>query len=55
VLLSGHHADIQRWRRDQSLEITAQRRPDLIEAARGAGRLSPEDERVLAALYTRRL
>lgn len=53
VLLSGHHADIQRWRRAQSLEITARRRPDLIEAARLAGRLSPEDERVLAALYTR--
>ncbi|MFM8666171.1 MAG: tRNA (guanosine(37)-N1)-methyltransferase TrmD [Betaproteobacteria bacterium] len=55
VLLSGHHADIQRWRRVQSLEITARRRPDLIEAARAAGRLSPEDEQVLAALYTRGL
>ncbi len=51
VLLSGHHADVQRWRRAQSLEITARRRPDLIEAARWAGRLSPEDEQVLAALY----
>ena len=51
VLLSGHHADIQRWRRARSLEITARRRPDLIEAARAAGRLSREDEQVLAALY----
>jgi tRNA (guanine37-N1)-methyltransferase len=51
VLLSGHHADIQRWRRAQSLAITARRRPDLIEAARAAGRLSREDEQVLAALY----
>jgi tRNA (guanine37-N1)-methyltransferase len=51
VLLSGHHADIQRWRRARSLEITARRRPDLIEAARTAGRLSREDEQVLAALY----
>jgi len=52
VLLSGHHADIQRWRRAQSLEITARRRPDLIEAARASGRLSPEDELFLSALYT---
>jgi tRNA (guanine37-N1)-methyltransferase len=51
VLLSGHHADIQRWRRARSLEITARRRPDLIEAARAAGRLSREDEAILAALY----
>lgn len=51
VLLSGHHAEILRWRRAGSLEVTARRRPDLIEAARAAGRLSPEDEKVLAGLY----
>ena len=50
VLLSGHHADIARWRRDQSLTITAQRRPDLIVAARQAGRLSKADEQTLAQL-----
>lgn len=50
VLLSGHHARIARWRREQSLRLTAQRRPDLIEAARAAGRLSPDDERFLAGL-----
>jgi len=50
VLLSGHHADIARWRREQSLELTARRRPDLIEAARAAGKLTPADERFLAAL-----
>jgi tRNA (guanine37-N1)-methyltransferase len=50
VLLSGHHADIARWRRERSLEITARRRPDLIAAARAAGRLSPADERFLAVL-----
>ena len=49
-LLSGHHAQIARWRREQSLQLTAQRRPELITAARAAGRLSKEDERVLAAL-----
>ena len=50
VLLSGHHAEIARWRRDQSLVITAQRRPDLIVLARQAGRLSTADEQTLARL-----
>jgi tRNA (guanine37-N1)-methyltransferase len=50
VLLSGHHAQIERWRRDQSLAITARRRPDLIDAARAAGRLSKADEKTLKAL-----
>lgn len=48
VLLSGHHADIRRWRREQSLALTATRRPELIEAARAAGRLSKADEAFLA-------
>ncbi|CAN7299809.1 MULTISPECIES: tRNA (guanosine(37)-N1)-methyltransferase TrmD [unclassified Variovorax] len=47
VLLSGHHVQIERWRRDQRLAITLQKRPELIEAARAAGRLSPVDEKVL--------
>jgi tRNA (guanine37-N1)-methyltransferase len=38
-LLSGHHAQIDRWRRDQRLSLTARERPDLIAAARAAGRL----------------
>jgi len=50
VLLSGHHAAIARWRRERSLELTARRRPDLIAAARAAGRLSPADERFLTSL-----
>ena len=50
VLLSGHHGDIARWRRRQSLELTARRRPDLIVAARAAGRLSSADEAWLAGL-----
>jgi tRNA (guanine37-N1)-methyltransferase len=38
VLLSGHHAEIARWRREQSLRLTdGRRRPDLIAAARAAG------------------
>jgi len=50
VLLSGHHADIARWRRERSLELTARRRPELIDAAREAGRLSKADEKFLAGL-----
>lgn len=30
VLLSGNHSRIEQWRREQSLERTAQRRPDLL-------------------------
>ena len=29
VLLSGHHAEVARWRRDQSEAVTRERRPDL--------------------------
>jgi tRNA (guanine37-N1)-methyltransferase len=50
VLLSGHHAEIARWRRERSLELTARRRPELIDAARAAGRLSRADERFLKSL-----
>ena len=50
VLLSGHHARIARWRREQSLALTARRRPDLIAAARAAGRLSAQDEGYLQSL-----
>jgi len=30
ILLSGSHANIERWRREQALERTRQRRPDLL-------------------------
>jgi tRNA (guanine37-N1)-methyltransferase len=50
VLMSGHHAQIERWRRERSLELTARRRPELIAAARAAGRLSKADEAFLTAL-----
>ena len=53
VLLSGHHAQIERWRRDRRLEATLRSRPDLIEAARAAGRLDKTDERILAALASK--
>ena len=31
VLLSGHHANIEKWRKEQSLKRTKERRPDLLE------------------------
>ena len=33
VLLSGHHVNIEKWRREQSVIRTAKRRPDLLEKA----------------------
>lgn len=53
ALLSGHHANIARWRRRQSLALTAARRPDLIERARRLGLLSKADEAMLAELGDR--
>ena len=50
VLMSGHHGDITRWRRERSIELTQRSRPDLIDAARAAGRLSKADETYLLSL-----
>ena len=50
VLMSGNHAQIARWRREQSLRLTSQNRPDLIEQARAQGLLGPLDEKFLASL-----
>lgn len=49
VLLSGHHGDIARWRREQAVLLTARRRPDLIEAARRQHLLTDDDERTMRA------
>ena len=47
VLVSGHHGRIERWRRDQALRRTAERRPDLV-AAIDPATLDPADLAVLA-------
>lgn len=52
-LLSGHHVNIAAWRRQQSLALTAQRRPDLIEKARALGLLSRADEKFLLSIRDR--
>ncbi len=41
VLLSGHHAAIAAWRREQAEQATRVRRPDLLEVARCAGARLP--------------
>lgn len=46
VLLSGHHGRVRRWRRDQQLRRTAQRRPDLLYRL-DAGELDDADRAVL--------
>jgi tRNA (guanine37-N1)-methyltransferase len=43
VLLSGHHAEIERWRKRQRVRRTAERRPDLI----GRAALDAEERREL--------
>ena len=52
VLLSGNHRLIERWRREQALKLSWQRRPDLIHAARQQQRLSAQDEAYLQRLMS---
>ena len=46
TLLSGNHAQIDRFRREESLRLTLRRRPDLL----GRAPLSDEDKKVLQEL-----
>ena len=46
VLLSGHHGNIKRWRREQSLRRTYERRADLLERAQ----LDKNDKKFLSSL-----
>ncbi|MBQ5587835.1 MAG: tRNA (guanosine(37)-N1)-methyltransferase TrmD, partial [Selenomonadales bacterium] len=43
VLLSGNHAEIEKWRRKQSLLITREKRPDLFEKVE----LTKQDKKLL--------
>jgi tRNA (guanine37-N1)-methyltransferase len=47
MLLSGHHAAIDRWRREQSLRTTARVRPDLVARARAEGLITNDEVRRL--------
>ena len=46
VLLSGHHAEVRRWRRKTALARTLERRPDLLDEAT----LDDEDRELLREL-----
>lgn len=50
VLLTGHHANVEKWRREQSLERTLERRPDMLEKAD----LSKKDREFLEELKQRK-
>ena len=51
VLLSGHHENVDKWRREQALIRTKERRPDMLEKAE----LSKKDEEFLKLLDENRL
>ena len=48
VLMSGHHANIEKWRRDQSVIRTARNRPDLLEKAELTEKEREIAEKILA-------
>jgi len=50
VLLSGHHAQVTRWRREQMLMRTQTSRPDLLDQARQRGLVTASDEVILRGL-----
>jgi len=46
ILLTGHHENIRKWRKEQSLKATLEKRPDLLETAE----LDPEAREILRRL-----
>ena len=44
--MSGHHANIEKWRREQSLKRTYERRPDMLSSAE----LNKNDKKFLDSL-----
>lgn len=51
VLLSGNHKEIEKWRKEQSLIKTFEKRPELLEKAT----LSQEDTKFIGKLYNKNL
>lgn len=49
VLLSGHHSNVDKWRREQSLKRTYERRPDMLEKAE----LTETDKKFLRSVYNK--
>ncbi|WP_456419166.1 tRNA (guanosine(37)-N1)-methyltransferase TrmD [Thermovibrio sp.] len=54
VLLSGHHAKIERWRKEQSLRRTLERRPEVIERLKREGLLTKEELEILREIEKER-
>ena len=50
VLLSGHHAEVRRWRKRQALQRTLERRPELLAAAE----LDDEERAIMRELMAAR-
>ena len=50
VLLSGHHKNIEEWRRQQSILRTRERRPDLLKNAN----LTREEQELLRESFTKK-
>jgi tRNA (guanine37-N1)-methyltransferase len=48
VLISGHHAEVDKWRRRAALRKTWQQRPDLLKDLSAQARLTPADKKWLA-------
>lgn len=53
ILLSGHHAEIVKWRHEQAQQRTRDRRPDLLNETRGTG--DPNHDRVLTERTSRKM
>ena len=54
VLLSGNHEAIRKWRMQQSLERTINRRPDLLIEKLKSNELTPEQQKILSALNSKK-
>ena len=52
ILLSGHHVQIQKWRREQALRASFYKRPDLLIKAHENAQLTTQDEVFLKTLVT---
>ena len=50
ILLSGHHENIRKWRKEQALRATLEKRPDLLETAELHGNLDDEAREILRRL-----
>ena len=53
ILLYGHHANIEKWRREQSIIRTKERRPDLLEKCMKSGVLDKKEMKFLQELLAK--